>query len=144
MRLDYEKIAPATLKGFLDNNSYFDDCSVDQILRRLVELRVSQVNNCSYCIWLHKKQATSLGETKARIDSVADWWQSKVFSEVERAAFEWAELVTGINAGAPIDEEFAAIQEHFSEVQVVELTAIISNMNALNRMAVSFGHKAPN
>jgi alkylhydroperoxidase family enzyme len=52
-------------------------------------------------------------------------------------AFEWAELATRISEGTPSDAAFAALREHFDDRQIVD-TAIVPNMNALNRMAVSF------
>ena len=44
LRVDYGTIAPEASKAMYATNGYLDDCSVDQGLRRLVELRVSQIN----------------------------------------------------------------------------------------------------
>jgi AhpD family alkylhydroperoxidase len=48
-------------------NAYFDGCSIRQKLRRLMELRASQINHCTYCMWLHSRQARELGETEERV-----------------------------------------------------------------------------
>ena len=55
MRMAYAKVAPGAVQGMYAANSYFDGCSIPQLLRRVVELRVSQINGCSYCIWLHSR-----------------------------------------------------------------------------------------
>jgi alkylhydroperoxidase family enzyme len=58
----------------------------------------------------------------------------------EKAAFAWAESVTLISdRGAP-KALFDALLVHFSEEQIVDLTLIIAQMNAWNRLAISFGH----
>jgi len=143
LRIKYAKVAPGAVKGMYAANAYFDSCSVPQMLRRLLELRVSQINGCNYCMWLHSKQLRDLGETADRIAEVNNWRTAACFSARERAAFEWAELVTCIADGAPSDSVFAALRQHFDDRQIVDITAVVSNMNALNRMAVSFHLEAP-
>lgn len=138
LRIDYGKVAPGAVSGMYATNTYFDDCSINQSLRRLVELRVSQVNGCTYCIWLHARQAHDLGESEARIAAVADWRSTDCFDDAERAALNWIEAVTQITEGTPADALFDALRKYFDDRQIVELTAIAANMNALNRMAISF------
>ena len=104
-------------------NTYLDDCSIGQVLRRLVELRVSQMNGCTYCIWPHGRQLSDPGEAETRIAAL--------------------EAVTEIATKAPSDSLYEALRGHFEDRQIVELTAIVANMNALNRMAISFQHEAP-
>jgi AhpD family alkylhydroperoxidase len=142
-RIDYGKVAPGAVKGMYAANTYFDSCSIPQTLRRLAELRVSQMNGCSYCIWLHSRQARALGEAEHRIAAVADWRAATCFSGPERTALHWTELVTRISAGGPSDDAFADMRRCFDERQIVDLTAIVSNMNALNRMAMSFRLESP-
>jgi uncharacterized peroxidase-related enzyme len=143
MRLDYGKAAPKALKAMLATNGHLDNSSLPQILRRLVELRVSQINNCTYCIWLHAKQARDLGESEERITAVDNWRSADVYDAGEQAAFAWAEAVTKITEGTPSDELYDALGHHFTDEQIVDLTATISSMNAMNRLAISFKHEAP-
>lgn len=142
-RIQYKTVAPDALKGMYAANAYFDRCSVAQPLRRLVELRVSQINHCSYCMWLHARQMRELGEAEAKIAAVEQWPGSEAFSSAERAALAWTEAVTRIPEGTPSDDCYAALRRHFDERQSVDLTAIAANMNALNRIAVSMRLEAP-
>ena len=103
LRIDYPKVAPGAVRGMFATNTYLDDCSIGQVLRRLVELRVSQMNGCTYCIWLHGRQLCDLGEAEARIAALAEWRSANLFDDAERAALEWAEAVTEIAAEAPSD-----------------------------------------
>lgn len=143
LRLDYGEVSPGAVKGMYGTNAYLDEAPVDQVLRRLVELRVSQINGCRYCIWLHARQASDLGETDARIRAVADWRGSGRFTDAECAAFAWTESVTRIADGVPSDDEFEALGKYFDDRQIVDLTAVIANMNALNRVAISFRLEPP-
>lgn len=143
LRIDYGKIVPGAAKAMYATNGYLDDCSIDQGLRRMIELRVSQINGCNYCIWLHSRQARELGEAEERIDSVANWRNAGCYSDAERAAFAWTESVTRITDGTPPDDRFAALQAHFDDRQIVDLTVTAANMNALNRLGISMCLEPP-
>ena len=143
IRIAYAKVAPGAAQAMYAANSYFDGCCFPQLLRRLVELRVSQINGCSYCIWLHSRQIKELGETGERLTAIEHWRAALCLSDAERAALEWAEFVTRFADGAPPDAAVAALRHHFDDRQIVDLTAIIANMNSLNRMAISFQLEAP-
>jgi len=143
MRITYAKVAPGAVQGMYAANSYFDSCSVAPLLRRQIELRVSQINGCSYCIWAHSQQLKELGETGERLAAVEHWRSASCLSDAEKAALDWAELVTRISDGVPSDAAFTELRRHFDDRQIVDLTAIAANMNALNRMAISFRREAP-
>jgi alkylhydroperoxidase family enzyme len=97
----------------------------------------------SYCIWLHSRQIKELGETEERLTAIEHWRAAPCLSDAEKAALDWAEFVTRIADGAPPDAAFAALRHHFDDRQIVDLTAVIANMNSLNRMAISFQLEAP-
>lgn len=143
LRIDYGNVAPDAASAMYATNGYLDDSPLDQRLRRLVELRVSRINGCNYCIWLHARQARDLGETEDRIAAVADWRAADCYSAGERAAFEWTDSVTRIADGTPPDDQFAELRKHFDDRQIVDLTATVANMNALNRLGISFRLEPP-
>ena len=89
------------------------------------------------------RQIKELGETGEGLTAIEHWRAALCLSDAERAALEWAEFVTRIADGAPPDAAFAALRHHFDDRQIVDLTAIIANMNSLNRMAISFQLEAP-
>ena len=137
-RIDYAAVNPKAIAGLMAINKHMT--SIDGKLRALVELRVSQINGCAYCVDLHATQARAEGETQQRLDCVTVWRESPFFGDGEKAAFAWAEAVTLLSETHAPDELYAHLQEHFSEHQIVDLTLIIATMNAWNRMAVSFRH----
>lgn len=114
--------------------------SIDERLRALVELRVSQINGCVYCVDLHSGQARDAGEVQQRLDCLPVWRECSFFEDHERAAFDWAEAVTLISGKGASETLYKSLGAHFTDVQIVDLTLIIAQMNAWNRMAISFGH----
>jgi AhpD family alkylhydroperoxidase len=59
--------------------------ALDPKLKALVELRVSQINGCVYCVDLHSQQARAAGETQQRLDCLVAWEECPFFDEKERA-----------------------------------------------------------
>ena len=112
--------------------------SLPAMTRELVSLRVSQINGCAFCVDMHIKEATNLGETALRLHMVAAWREANVFSDAERAALELAEQGTRIAdaAGGVTDEAWANAAEHYDEDQLSALVSLISFMNVVNRINV--------
>jgi AhpD family alkylhydroperoxidase len=137
-RTNYPAVNPKATNGLGAVNAHVT--SIDGKLRAMVELLVSQINGCVYCVDLHAEQARMNGERQQRIDCISVWLECPFFDDRERAAFAWAEAVTHLaDTNAP-DELFEGLRAHFNEQQIVDLTFIISLMNAWNRLAVSFRH----
>ena len=115
--------------------------SIDSKLKAIIELRVSQINGCAYCIDLHSNEARIAGEDQQRLDCLPTWRECQLFSDKEMAALKWAESITLISQQVDIEEKLTNTLNYFSETEIVDLTLIISVMNSLNRMAISFGDK---
>jgi AhpD family alkylhydroperoxidase len=95
-RVSYIKTAPEAIKAFSVGADYLESSSIEPRLRRMVELRVSQINGCAYCVDLHTNQLRREGETQQRIDCLVVWKEVPFYDERERPALEWAEAVTMI------------------------------------------------
>ncbi|MGW6022291.1 carboxymuconolactone decarboxylase family protein [Streptomyces sp. NPDC055099] len=112
--------------------------------RELVELRVSQINGCGFCVDIHTKEAAHAGETQQRLHLVAAWREATVFTDAERAALELAEEATRIAdaAGGVPDEVWANAAKHHDEDQLAALVSAIALINAFNRLNVLTQHPA--
>src|SRR3989304_4693059 len=93
-RASYIKTAPDAIKAFSGGAQYLVSSSIEHKLRYLVQLRVSQINGCAYCVDLHTNQLRKEGETQQRIDCLVVWKEVPFYDERERAALEWAGTVT--------------------------------------------------
>ena len=108
------------------------------VLLELVRLRASLMNGCEYCVGLHTSELGKHHEPVGRIEGVAGWRESDAYTQRERAALRWAEVITDIQDGHASDDEFAAVKGHFTDVEVVQLTLAVASINAWNRMAIAF------
>ncbi|HEY8525717.1 MAG TPA: carboxymuconolactone decarboxylase family protein [Acidimicrobiales bacterium] len=103
---------------------------------KLVELRASQINGCSFCCEMHSRELREAGESEERIATVAAWREAPWFTEAERAALALAEAVTRIadRPEAVTDEIWAAAAEHYDEKQLSGLLLDIGAINVWNRL----------
>jgi AhpD family alkylhydroperoxidase len=138
-RLDYNQIAPAGVKALGGVYSYITQSSLSPVLVDLVYLRVSQINNCAYCLDMHTRDLLKRGVKIEKLALLQAWAEAgNLFDERERAALAWAESVTRVaHTGVP-DEAYEAARAVFDERELVDLTIAIGLMNTYNRMAISF------
>jgi AhpD family alkylhydroperoxidase len=114
------------------------DSALPTATQNLVMLRASQINGCGFCTDIHTKDAAHAGEASVRINLVAAWRESKVFTDAERAALELTEQGTRLAdaAGGVPDEIWANAAKHYDEEQLAALVTLIALINATNRLAV--------
>jgi AhpD family alkylhydroperoxidase len=106
--------------------------------QELVSLRASQINGCGWCIDFHTKEAAAHGESALRLNLVAAWRESTVFSAAEQAALAFAEEGTRLADAyqGVSDEVWAQVRKHYDDNQIAALVAVVALINAANRMAV--------
>jgi AhpD family alkylhydroperoxidase len=125
-------------KRFYNAGLALDQSTLPKDLRELVDLRVSQINGCGFCVDIHTKEATAAGETQLRLHLVAVWRESTVFTDAERAALALAEEGTRVADAhdGVSDETWAEARKHFDDDQLGALICQIAMINAANRMNV--------
>jgi AhpD family alkylhydroperoxidase len=139
-RLKYGQLAPEGLAKMTALEHYLNTGSgLEPSLRELVRLRVSLMNGCEYCVRLHTSELHKMNETEERIAGVADWRGSEIYTKRERAALAWAEALTNIQDGHAPDVVYDEVRAHFSDVETVNLTLVISTINAWNRISIALG-----
>jgi AhpD family alkylhydroperoxidase len=137
-RINYRTAAPETYQALLGVHQYIAKVFPDAKLRALIELRVSQINGCAFCLDMHANEARHLGESQQRLDCVAAWREAPFFTGRERAALAWAEAITHVAETHVPDELYAEVKKHFPDRELVDLTAAIGMINLWNRMSVAF------
>lgn len=138
-RIDYNQIAPAGAKALGGVYGYVLQSSLPATLVELVYLRVSQINNCAYCLDMHTRDLINKGQKIEKLALLQAWAEAgNIFDDRERAALAWAETVTRVAETNVPDAAYAAARATFDERELVDLTIAISLMNAYNRMAISF------
>ena len=138
-RLDYTQMAPAGTKALGGVYGYVMQSSLPAVLIGLVYLRISQINNCAYCLDMHTRELLKKGQKIEKLALVQAWAEGgNLFDARERAALAWAETVTRVAETGVPDEAYQAARAVFEERELVDLTIAIGLMNAYNRLAISF------
>ena len=76
-----------------------------------------------------------------KLCEVLAWRDSKLFSPMERVALEYAERIT--TTGQKVDDTlFSELKKHFTEAQIVELTAAIAMENFRSKFNPPLGIEA--
>lgn len=115
------QLAPKAFKTLLDLSAAIQKDLLGSRLTDLVFLRVSQINGCAFCMDMHFCDLVRQGVDARHLNAVAGWREAPFFSDRERAARRWAELVTATPHSDISDEEFALLRAHFSDPEIAEL-----------------------
>ncbi len=114
----------ALLYGALNRRS----SPLSPALRSLVTVRVSQINHCSFCVDINSATLLKRGVAMEKVEALAGWRDSPLFSEEERLALDYAEAMT-ITGAQITDDLRARLLRHCDENAVVELTGLIAFQN---------------
>lgn len=136
--MNYYERLPQGFQKLAEVESILKESGLDPKIRHLVKVRASQINECTFCIDMHVKEATIDGETALRLHHVAGWKESNLFSEKERAAFMWTEALTKLSVDSTRDEVYNRVREYFDEQELVELSLAVAMINTWNRIAIGF------
>lgn len=145
-RLTYDafaKVAPVAQQSLIAMGRQADESGIDKQIVELVKLRVSQINNCAFCLQIHLNVARKLGLPQEKLDLVATWEEAGIFSEREGAALAWAETLTHLAGHSIPNEAYEAVRRHFSEEEVVFLSVAVATINAWNRLGAAFRFAPP-
>ena len=125
-----------------DAFGYTADLRIDRRLAQLLRLRVSQLNNCTYCLDLHYQAAREAGISRAKIDTLTAWWETELHSEADQAALRYAEALTRV-ADTDRDAAFQRFHDdlaaNFSREEILEIVGVVVNMNVWTRIKLAEG-----
>jgi len=106
--------------------------AIDPELKQLVAFVASRAAGCRYCQAHTAHSAHRVGASTERIDAAFDFEASPLFSEAERAALRLARDAA-LAPSAADESHFAALSEHFSAAEIVEIMGVIAFFGFLNR-----------
>jgi AhpD family alkylhydroperoxidase len=110
--------------------------SVDERLKNLVELKGAQMIGCEFCVDLGSQICRNSGLSDEELLALPRYRQSDLFTEREELALDYTVAVMRTPVEVT-DELFAQIKEHFTDQQLVEITAHLMVVN-LDRFNAAF------
>jgi len=108
--------------------------TVPALLKELIAVRVSQLNQCAYCIASHSALVERLGGSKAQLAALADFEQSAEFDAAAKAALRLAEQITRQPEMHMDDQTWQALSQHYDAGQIVEIVCAAAIFNYFNRI----------
>jgi alkylhydroperoxidase family enzyme len=112
---------------------------LDHGLKDLAVMAAAVRIGCAWCVDYGYWEATTNHHVPAeKIHAVQHWWDSDVFSELERLVLAYAEAMTATPPQVT-DEMVAQLGAHLDEAQLVELTAIVAVENLRSRANSALG-----
>ncbi|MGP3737700.1 carboxymuconolactone decarboxylase family protein (plasmid) [Streptomyces sp. GDS52] len=116
------------------------DAGLDRVLVELINIRVSQLNSCAFCLSLHTTRALRAGETAERLGVLAAWRDTELFPPRERAALALAEATTLPTDADAQSSAYALARSVLSEDEISAVIWVAITMNAFNRVSVLSKH----
>ncbi|NVO56939.1 carboxymuconolactone decarboxylase family protein [Rhodobacteraceae bacterium B1Z28] len=133
----HEKIAPKLI-GYLGMvHPMMADLGLAKTLSSIIELRVSQINQCAYCVNMHLSDARKAGVNQKKLDNLIVWKHVDVFTPAERAALAWAEALTYLAADTDYGALRSDLRSQFSDQDITVITTAVGMINLWNRVQVS-------
>lgn len=109
--------------------------------RELAILRIAVLNGASYEFKQHVPFALAEGLTRAQLDALQAGAAPADLADADRAVLAYTDAMTR-EIRVP-DDVFAAVRKHFSERELVELTATVGAYNLVSRFleAIQIDHE---
>jgi alkylhydroperoxidase family enzyme len=99
------------------------DRLLDPVLRELGQTRAGWAIGSQFVYSQHCKSCRSLGMAEEKIAAIQAYEVSDLFSPVERAVLAYTDALSTLG-GRVSDDVFAALQNHLSDEEILELTYI--------------------
>ncbi|WP_327179634.1 carboxymuconolactone decarboxylase family protein [Streptomyces sp. NBC_01335] len=117
-----------------------EEAGLSRTLVELVNLRVSQINGCAFCLDVHTRAALRAGDTSRRLGVLAAWRDTEVFTAQERAALALAEATTNPADAALQEASYALARETLSDDEIAAVIWVAVTINAFNRVSIMSKH----
>lgn len=101
-------------------------------LRTLISVFVSKLNGCEFCYDIGVSLAIQRGLDFQKVEFVTDFEQDTRFSEKEKALLKYTLQMTEFGAKVS-DDVFESLKKHFTDDEIIELTALIAFQNMSSR-----------
>ncbi|HOT79895.1 MAG TPA: carboxymuconolactone decarboxylase family protein [Microthrixaceae bacterium] len=98
---------------------------LDPVLRELGQTRAGWAVGSQFVFSQHCKSCRLLGMSESKIQAIAYWQASDEFTPVERLVLAYTDALA-VSGGRMHDQLFAALREHLSDLEILELTYITS------------------
>jgi uncharacterized peroxidase-related enzyme len=126
---------PALVRAFTALTAALNDPATSKVdfgLKRLIAHMASRAAGCQYCMAHTAGIARASSDYEKKVEAIWDYETSPLFNAAERATLDFARAAASV-PNAVTDEMFAAMRQHWSDEQMVEIVGVIAMFGFLNR-----------
>lgn len=116
------------------------EAGLDRTTVELINLRISQINGCAYCLDVHTAAALRSGESSRRLGILSAWRDTGLFTASERAALALAEATTDPANAASQKAAYETARQVLTEDQISAAIWVAVTINAFNRVSIMSKH----
>src|SRR5699024_2369922 len=117
-----------------------ETAGVERETIELMNVRISQLNGCSFCLDMHTRQAVEAGATQQRLAQLPAWRESTLFDQVECAVLDIADVVTLLPDPEERRGRLAAARDILGDQPFTAVEWAAITMNAYNRVSIFSEH----
>ncbi|MFI5749406.1 carboxymuconolactone decarboxylase family protein [Streptomyces sp. NPDC051644] len=143
-RVFVDKQSPSAYHALVETSdavhAVASDAGLDRTIVELINLRVSQINNCAYCLSVHTRAALRAGETTQRLGVLAAWRDTELFTTQERAALALAEATTEPSNAVAQESAYDAARQALTDDEISAVIWVAITINAFNRVSIMSKH----
>ena len=137
MRHQIYALSPGIAKKFLEvGQALRDEHTLAPRLIELVRLRMAFHNQCRSCMAARYDYAVQDGLSEELVCSLEKPHEADDLTDPERAALTYADLMA-TNHLAINDDTFAALKEHFTDAEIMELCFNVAFFVGIGRMTMA-------
>lgn len=138
-RIAYNSVSPEGTRALGEVYRYVAESGLAADLVELVYLRISQINNCAFCLDMHTRSLIKKEMKIEKLALVQAWREAgQLFNQKEQAALAWAESVTMVAQTGIPDDVYNMTHAEFTDKELTDLTIAIGLMNTYNRLSIGF------
>ncbi|MGP5069717.1 MULTISPECIES: carboxymuconolactone decarboxylase family protein [Psychrobacter] len=133
----HEKNDPQLISHLGNVHPMMAERGLEPAISALIELRVSQINQCAYCVNMHLNDARKAKMSQEKLDKLIVWRHVDIFTPAERTVLAWTEALTVLDQKTDYGTLRADLRKHFSDKEITVITTDISMINLWNRIQIS-------
>lgn len=144
MRPYLDKALPETWKAAEEFSAAVTEAAAARGVTRgeieLINMRVSQMNGCAFCLDLHGRRAREAGVPQQKLDLLPAWRETNVFSDREGAVLAIAEAATRLPLTEDAQAELFAVRELLGDDPFAAAEWVAVTINMFNRISILSEH----
>lgn len=112
------------------------EAGLSRVVAELINVRVSQLNGCAFCLDMHVKLARRAGVTDRQLAVLTAWEETELFDDVECAALTVAEIAAELPDQVTRRSRLEAAREVLTDAQFSAVQWAAITIGTFNRLSI--------